>query len=486
MDLALPVRSRVVMVALTLAAALAVPFPGFAQAQRNGPLPAPLPLFPADNWWNVDVSAAPVDTNSANFIALIDSDRPAGSGSTPLHPDFGGNADDEPEIYGMPYISVPGTQPLVPVFWTAYGDQSDDRFPGRSIGYPIPEEAKFQTKWIEGGYAGTPPGAPPDDDYVYGDRHMLIVDRDNRILYELYRAFWNPAANRWEADSGAIFSLDSNHRRPETWTSADAAGLAIFPGLIRYDEVFGSDPIEHALRFTVRWTKSHVFPASHTASTSSNANALPMGARLRLKASKDISGFPAYIQKIFQAMKTYGLIVADNGSDMYIQGAHDTRWDNGELNPAFRSLKASDFEVIQLGWKPTFPAPAGPLDFYTLSPCRLLDTRQAYGPAGGPALPPVIPRVLVAAGRCGIPANAKALAVNLTVVSPASGGFVRLYSGNADPGTTSTINFPAGQGRSNNAVVPLASSGSGTLSLQSSSNGGHLVHVVLDVMGYFL
>lgn len=472
MDLALPVRSRIVVVALTLAAALAVPFPVFAQAQRNGPLPVPLPLFPADNWWNVDVSAAPVDPNSANFISFIGT-------NVGLHPDFGGDEPSSPPlIYGMPYISVPGTQPLVPVTWMEYGDQSDDGFPGRSAGYPIPPEAKTQTKWFEGGQSGQNANS--------GDRHMLIVDRDNRILYEIYHTHWNAALDRWEGGSGAIFSLDSNHRRPETWTSADAAGLAIFPGLVRYDEAFGTDPIQHAFRFTVDFTKGHVFPASHTASTSSNANALPLGARLRLKASKDISGFPAYIQKIFQAMKTYGLIVADNGSDMYIQGVYDTRWDNDVLNPAFGQLKASDFEVIQLGWKPTFPAPAGPLDFYTLSPCRLLDTRQAYGPAGGPALPPVIPRVLVAAGRCGIPANAKALAVNLTVVNPASGGFVRLYSGNADPGTTSTINFPAGQGRSNNAVVPLATSGSGTLSLQSNSNGGHLVHVVLDVMGYFL
>ena len=182
----LPVRRRIAVVALTFAAALAVPVAVFAQPQQNGPLPAPLPLFPPDNWWNVDISAAPVDPNSANFIALIDSDRSPGSGSTPLHPDFGGDdPENPPEIYGMPYISVPGTQPLVPVFWTQPWDQNDDGFPGRPMGYPIPEEAKTQTKWIEGGYSGSPPGAPPDDDYIYGDRHMLIVDRDNRILYEL-------------------------------------------------------------------------------------------------------------------------------------------------------------------------------------------------------------------------------------------------------------------------------------------------------------
>lgn len=481
MDHPLPVRSGIAALALTLAVVL--PTAGFAQAQRNGPLPTPLPLFPPDNWWNVDVSSAPLDPNSANFIALIDSDRTPGTGSTPLHPDFGGDAEDDPEIYGMPYISVPGTQPLVPVFWTAYGNQSDDGFPGRPIGYPIPQEAKFQTKWIEGGYAGTPPGTLPDEDYVYGDRHMLIVDRDNRILYELYRAFWNPAMNRWEADSGAIFSLDANTRRPETWTSADAAGLAILPGLVRYDEVFGPDPIRHALRFTVKWSKGHVYPASHTASSSTNNNALPMGARLRLKPSKDISTFPAHVQKIFQAMKTYGLIMADNGSDMYIQGAYDTRWDNGVLNPAFRSLKASDFEVIQLGWRPPVTTAAGPLDLHTLAPCRLLDTRQAFGATGGPALPQMIPRVIVATGRCGVPANAKALALNVTVASPPGSGYLRLFPGNFDAAVTSTVNYSTGQTRANNAIVPLPSSGSGAIALQSPIAG---VHVVVDVMGYFL
>jgi len=465
----LPVRTRTAVAALTLATALALPAASLAQVQRNGTLPSPLPLFPLDNWWNVDISAAPVDTNSTNFINFIGT-------TVGLHPDFGGDDLEDPPwaIYGMPYISVPGTQPLVPVFWTAFGSQSDNGFPGRPIGYPIPEEAKTQDRWIEGGYPGdVDPG---------GDRHMLIVDRDNRILYELYRTVWNPVDNRWEADSGAIFSLDSNHRRPETWTSADAAGLAIFPGLVRYDEVFGADPIKHALRFTVFPTKSHVYPASHTASTSTNANALPMGARLRLKASKNISGYLPYIQKIFQAMKTYGLILADNGSDMYIQGVYDTRWDNGQLNPAFSSLKASDFEVIQLGWKPAYPAP-GAQDFYTLAPCRLLDTRQPSGPTGGPALPLTIPRVFVAAGRCGIPAGAKAIAVNVTVINPPSPGYVSVYAGNGDPTMISTVPFVAGQIRSNHGVLPLATSGSGTLSLQSSTAG---VHVSLDVMGYFL
>src|SRR5262249_47175997 len=160
---------------------------------------------------------------------------------------------------------------------------------------------------------------------------------------------------------------------------------------------------------TVDFTHGYVFPASHDATTSGNTNAVPMGARLRLKASKDISGYPADVQKIFQAMKTYGLIVADNGTDMYIGGTYDTRWNNDVLNPAFSSLKASDFEVIQLGWQPAVATSTGALSFYTLAPCRVLDTRNASGPYGGPALPPNAERVVVVANRCGIPTAAKAI-----------------------------------------------------------------------------
>lgn len=311
----------------------------YAQApQVGGPLPPPLPLFPQDNWWNAPVTNAPVDPQSAAFISFI------GTGRS-LHPDFGGDADTAPEIYGMPYITVPGTQPLVPVTFD-YADESDTGAPGRPAGYPIPEQAKTQAKWIEGGYPAT--GGD-------GDRHMLIVDRDNRILFEIYATHWNATLSRWEAGSGAIFPLDSNLRRPDGWTSADAAGLAILPGLIRYDEVFGPGPIEHAFRVTVRATNGYVYPASHRAGSTSGA--LPMGARLRLKASKIISSYPPEAQKIFQAFKDYGLIVADNGSDMYVTGTYDTRWDNGVLNPAFGDLTASDFEVIQLGWEPSSQPP---------------------------------------------------------------------------------------------------------------------------------
>jgi hypothetical protein len=304
-------------------------------AVRGGDLPPPLPLFPADNWWNADVTGAPVDPGSAAFIAFI--------GAAPLHPDFGGDSDDpSAPIFGMPYIVVSGDQLLVPVVFVT-DDESDAGAPGRAPGYPIPEEAKTQQRWIEGGLAG-------GDQDADGDRHMLLVDRDHRILYELYATRWNPAAGRWEAGSGAVFSLDSNARRPDTWTSADAAGLAILPGLVRYDEATSAVPIRHAFRVTVRSTDHYVYPASHEAGMT--AGALPMGARLRLKATVDISRFPDAARAILQAMKTYGLIVADNGSDLYVTGTYDPRWDIDLLHPAFASIKATDFEVIQLGWIP--------------------------------------------------------------------------------------------------------------------------------------
>ena len=316
---------------------------GPAGAQPAGPLPQPLPLFPADNWWNVDVSQAPLDGNSAAFIAWIGNKR--------VHPDWGASAGDPGDptaTYGMPYVSVPGSQPLVPVTWVAYGDESDDGAPGRPPGYPIPPEAKTTASYVEGGQPGNVAAS--------GDRHLLMVDRDNRLLYELYRAHWNGAQNRWEAESGAIFDLSRNDRRPDGWTSADAAGLAIMPGLARYDEVFGTAPIRHALRVTVRATNGYVWPASHRAGSTNGA--LPMGARLRLKASKDLSIYPAHLQRLFQAMKTYGLIVADNGSDMYVTGTNDPRWTPhmDDIVSAVHGLRSTDFEVVQLGWQPA-PTP---------------------------------------------------------------------------------------------------------------------------------
>jgi hypothetical protein len=307
------------------------------QAQLGGPLPAPLPLFPASNWWNLDISTAPVDPNSSNFISFIGSTRSA-------HPDFGGEASPgSVAIYGFPYVVVDATTSKQAVQFQ-YSGESDGVDHSNNTSYPfypIPAQVATTPHWIEG-------GAPGNVDARDSDRHLLIVDRDSRHLYELYNVFFD--GTRWHAGSGAFFDMNTNGRRPDGWTSADAAGLAILPGLVRYDEVYGSGEIEHALRVTVRATNGYVYPASHRAG--STANALPMGARLRMKSTRDISGFPAPVQKIFRAMKRYGLIVADNGSDLYVSGTFDTRWDNDILNPAFHALRGSDFEVITLGYNP--------------------------------------------------------------------------------------------------------------------------------------
>ncbi len=333
---------------LTFALVAVTAAPRASLAQPAGPLPQPLPLFPADNWWNADVSQAPVDPDSAAFIAWVRNNR-----DLRLRQDWGASANDPGDptaTYGMPYVSVPGTQPLVPITWTAYGRESDDGAPGRPAGYPIPDAAKSTPGYVEGGQpAHVDPG---------GDRHLILVDRDNRLLYELYRAHWNGGAQRWEADSGAVFDMTRSDRRPEGWTSADAAGLAIMPGLARFDELFGTEPIRHAFRVTVRATNGHVFPASHRAGNTSGA--LPMGARLRLKAGVDISMHPPHVQRFLQAIKTYGLIVADNGSDMYVTGTNDPRWAPymNSIASAVRTVRVTDFEVVQLGWQP----PATPVD----------------------------------------------------------------------------------------------------------------------------
>ena len=312
-------------------------------ASQGGALPGPLPLFPRSNWWNLDISSAPVDPGSASYISFINN-----GSARRLHPDFGGDVSPgSAQVYGFPYVVVDGTQPKRTVQFQ-YADESDgvNQDTGQSVPfYPIPNEAITQAHWIEGGEPGNV------DRRSVADRHLLIVDRDNRHLYELYNVYYN--GTQWLAGSGAFFDLNANGRRPEGWTSADAAGLAILPGLIRYDEVFGTGDIEHAFRVTVRATNGYVFPASHRAG--STPGALPMGARLRLKAGRDLSGFTPEVQRIFRAMKRYGLIVADNGSDMYVSGTYDTRWNNDVLNPAFRALTASDFEVITLGYQPALP-----------------------------------------------------------------------------------------------------------------------------------
>jgi len=271
-------------------------------------------VFPADNPWNTDISAYPVHSNSANFIASIGADKG-------LHEDFGTVWQGAPS--GIPYCIVPSDQPKVSVTFD-YPDESD---PGP---YPIPDDAP-----IEGG---------PDGE---GDRHILMIDVDNAKLYELFHSF--KTEDGWRAGSGAIFDLTSNDLRPLGWTSADAAGLPIFPGLVRYDEVVEKGEVNHAIRFTCRLTqRGYILPATHFASRSSDPNLPPMGLRLRLKADYDISNFPPEAQVILTALKKYGLILADNGGDWYISGAPDPRWNTDNLT-TLRRVKGTDFEVVDTG-----------------------------------------------------------------------------------------------------------------------------------------
>ena len=284
-------------------------------ASLNGAMP-----FPASNAWNTDISNAPVDPNSANLIASIGI-------STGLHADFGSGSYNGAPI-GIPYLVVDNSQAGSAINFTAYGSESE---PGP---YPIPTTAP-----IEGGPGST------------GDRHVIVINRETNRLYELYVAY-PQANNRWNADSGAIFHLDSNNVRPggqPGWTSADAAGLPIFPGLVRYDEA-AAGVIRHALRFTVQQSRrAYVPPATHFASSNTSPNLPPMGMRVRLKASYVIpASFKPEVRAILQAMKTYGMIMADNGSNWFVSGAPDARWDNDALRTQLGSVRGSDFEVLRL------------------------------------------------------------------------------------------------------------------------------------------
>ncbi|HST61291.1 MAG TPA: hypothetical protein VLK84_21485 [Longimicrobium sp.] len=280
-------------------------------ASLNGRRP-----FPADNPWNQDVSGEPVDPNSAALIAACGADRG-------LHPDFGTVWNGAPN--GIPYVVVSGNQSRVPVTFD-YADESD---PGP---YPVPPSAP-----IEGGPNGT------------GDRHVIVVDRDAWKLYELFDARPVNGGTGWTAGSGAVFDLGSNALRPAGWTSADAAGLPIFPGLVRYDEVVEQKEIRHALRFTCPVTRrAYVHPARHFASSRTDPNLPPMGMRVRLRADFDVSGYPANVQVILRAMKTYGMLLADNGSGWYVSGAPDARWNDDEL-ATLHGVRGRDFQVVRMG-----------------------------------------------------------------------------------------------------------------------------------------
>jgi len=316
---------------------LCVSSAAFAQAgtcagMSFGPL-APLngfiPFLPT-SLWNTNIADAPVDPNSANYINYI-------GANTTLHPDFGAGLYDGQHM-GIPYQIEAGTQPLVPVKLTAYPSQSD---PGPM---PIPADALIE-------------GYPRPGD---GDRHVLVLDQGSCWLFELFDARYEDG--EWLAGSSAIWDMTINEQRPYTWTSADAAGLPIFPGLVRWDEV-AAGVVNHAFRFTLPTTQeAFTPPASHWASSVTDANAPPMGMRMRLKASFDISGFSPTNQVILTALQQYGIILADNGSAIYITGMPDSNWNNNDLH-ALTAVTAADFDVIQVdplytpANVPTGPAP---------------------------------------------------------------------------------------------------------------------------------
>jgi hypothetical protein len=290
------------LAALTLAAAVA------PAAAPRGPVIAGCAAFPASNAWNRDVSHDPVDPRSNAYIGSIDRGRQF------LHADFGGGGH-----YGIPYTVVPRSQPRVPIHFTAYGSESD-RGP-----YPIPAGARVE----EG-----------------SDRHVLVAQRGTCKLFELYNA--RRSGRGWNADSGAVFDLRSNRLRHEGYTSADAAGLSITAGLARYDEV-RAGAIRHALRFTVSESQSgYIHPATHQASSRTDPNLPPMGLRLRLKASYPIGRFHGQARVILTALKRYGMLVADNGSDWFITGASDRRWNDDDLNQLKR-VPGNAFEAVRSG-----------------------------------------------------------------------------------------------------------------------------------------
>lgn len=292
-----------------LAAAVAPPPSAAGAALLASPIPGGaigFQLFPADNPWNARVDTLPLDPNAADYLAHMDP-------GAAFHPDYGADWDGGP--FGIPYVLVSGDQAKVPISFD-YADESD---PGP---YPIPDNAP-----IEKG----------------SDHHLLVLDTDNKRLYEVFDA--TKIAGGWKAGSGAVFDLTSNAQRPAGYTSADAAGLPILPGLVRYDEA-QAGVITHALRFTMSATqRKYIYPATHYASSLTDPDLPPMGLRVRLKASVDISGMPHDARVVAQALKTYGMMLADNGSDWYVSGAPDARW-NDDVNSALKQLRGSDFEVV--------------------------------------------------------------------------------------------------------------------------------------------
>jgi hypothetical protein len=357
--------------------------------------------FPADNLWNKDISSSPVDANSAAIINFI------GPGIG-LHPDFGSGL-YQGQSMGIPYLVVGSQQGPVPIVFTAYGDESD---PGPM---PIPVSALIE------GYPA--PGS--------GDRHVLVLDNNNCWLYELYSSVPNTAS--WNAASAAVWDLTADEQRPYTWTSADAAGLPIFPGLARYDEV-AAGQINHALRFTLQSSRAaFVPPASHWAANSSNASAAPMGMRLRLKASFDISSFFAANQVILAALKKYGMIMADNGSSMYISGAPDDNWNNSDLHN-LSSVTAADFEVVEMN--PIYTAANVPTG---ASPVIASFTANLQSVSAG--TPVTLSWNVTGASYLIVSPDIGAVRGTSASVSPTQSTTYTLYATNAFGRTTATVNI---------------------------------------------
>lgn len=364
-------------------------------APLNGFVP-----FAADSLWNLDVSGAPVDPSSDEIIAFI-------GANVPLHPDFG-SALYEGRTIGIPYQVEAGTQPKVAVKITAYGDESD---PGPM---PIPRRALIE---------GDPrPGQ--------GDRHVLVLDRDGCWLYELYGAR-KLSSGKWRADSTAIWDLTAKGERPFTWTSADAAGLAVFPGLARADEV-AAGAIRHALRFTLPVTRqAFTPPATHWASTVTSPPAPPMGMRMRLKAAFDIKGFPAGDQVILTALKTYGMILADNGSPMFISGTSDPAWNDSELN-LLKTLRASDFEVVRMDQVTT------PANVPTGAAPSISDF-AITAPSSAPRSPVTLSWTVTGASYLIVSPDAGPVRGPNVVVAPKKSTLYTLFATNAFGRTTATV-----------------------------------------------
>ena len=386
-------------------------------------------VFPANNFWNTPVDRLPVDPNSATYVATI-------GAAKPLVPDFGSGAFQGGPI-GIPFVVVPGSQPKVPIAFQ-YADESE---PGP---YPLPPNAP-----IEGGIRSA------------GDRHVLVIDRDNCILYEVFSSY-PQSDGSWKAGSGAIFKLNSNTLRPDTWTSADAAGLPIVPGLVRYDEVAAGE-IRHAIRFTVPQTRrAYIWPARHMASSLTGSQYPPMGQRFRLKASFDISGFSPENQVILRALQKYGMILADNGSSWYISGAPDDHWNNDQLRELRRVL-GSNFEAIDESSLRIDP---------NSGQARQNTVRNAASFLEGPVAPGEI--ISIFGDSIGPPAPA----ISSTDADGLIPGQLAGVGASFDGALAPVLFASAGQ---INAIVPFAVAGKASTQAQVTFNGGTVVALSLPV-----